>query len=118
MRGDNVPLETIETLAEKNPEVFQCPDGEGCIPLHVACYEGSMQVVSFLSKQFPGTTQMKTNEYGFTPLQFVCRRGDEATVKVVESTCFLGQSLRRIAMDICHFIGRAMAEPRIESFAF
>jgi hypothetical protein len=63
---EDVPLETVEALAEKNPEAFQIPDHNGWVPLNAACEEGSMQVVSFLVTRFPETAQMKYNN-GTTP---------------------------------------------------
>jgi hypothetical protein len=80
---EDVPLETVEALAEKNPEAFQIPDHNGWVPLNAACEEGSMQVVSFLVTRFPETAQMKYNN-GTTPLHSVCGRDTPATVEVVE----------------------------------
>jgi ankyrin repeat protein len=80
---DDVPLETVKTLAEKNSEAFQIPDTEGCTPLHDACEEGSMQVVSFLATRFPDAARVKSNNRGFTPLHCICGRDTPASVEVV-----------------------------------
>jgi hypothetical protein len=81
----DVPLETVETLVEKNPEAFASTDEDGCTPLHAACYVGSMQVVSCLATRFPDAAQMKSNSGECTPLHSLCeRRNTPATIEVVE----------------------------------
>jgi ankyrin repeat protein len=80
---DDVPLETIEILAEKNPDTFQIPDDNGWVPLHFACHEGSLQVVSFVATRFPDTVKMKTND-GYTPLHLHCECNTPAKDEVVE----------------------------------
>jgi ankyrin repeat protein len=80
---DDVPLQTVEALAEKNPEAFQIPDEGGWVPLHAAAEESSLQAVSFVATRFPDTAKMKTND-GFTPLHLHCERNTPAIDEVVE----------------------------------
>jgi hypothetical protein len=77
MRGDEVPLQTVVALVEKNPDAFQIPDNDDWVPLYAACQSGAMQIVSFLVTRFPETAQRKTNG-GLTPLRLIvyARGGD------------------------------------------
>jgi hypothetical protein len=85
-RGD-VPLNTVQILATKNPKVFLQADDLGCTPLHSACGRGSMEVVSLLKNLFPETARMNCGN-GWTPLHCLCARNNdqvpEATVEAVD----------------------------------
>jgi hypothetical protein len=64
MRGDDVPLQTVLALAEKNPDAFQISDNDDWVPLHDACLSGAMIIVSFLATRFPEPQSPKDRSEG------------------------------------------------------
>jgi hypothetical protein len=75
-------VDTIRFLVEACPEAVKVPNGDGSLPLHVACaYKAPLDVIQYLVEQWPEAIKT-ANHNGSLPLHHACK--NKVPLDVVE----------------------------------
>ena len=84
----NVTIEEVKSILKESPDESCIPDGEGCLPIHVACRaRASFEVIKLLTNDYPESFEW-TNKGGSLPLHTACsNRASVKTVKYLVEAC-------------------------------
>jgi ankyrin repeat protein len=78
----HVTVQTIQGILAESPDEVCVPDGERCLPIHIACRSGaSVDVIRCLAQDWPESLCW-TNKGGSLPLHTAC--SNKASVTVVQ----------------------------------
>ena len=84
----NVTIEEVKSILKESPDESCIPDGEGCLPIHVACRaRASFEVIKLLTNDYPESFEW-TNKGVSLSLHTACsNRASVKTVKYLVEAC-------------------------------